>query len=261
LTAPRRPGLFDTGRIGQWPALHIDPRELDELILIHGNSGELRRAVLCPCVRVETRMANAACTACKGIGLLYPPELACPMIFLDRSRQIRTQRQGAGLLDDGTIQVTVPAGTIPAENDMLLPDGDVAVVQEVFHRDLQQVSNQTLADRLLLPDQQSRRLRPRRAALLYPSVTELEALAWRREDGEVFLGRPGIDYRLSDGAVEWLKGESPPVGGGFSVRYRAPAAYIIHGSAPLFRHEADRAVPWSVTAQRLDKIQRVSDLR
>lgn len=260
MSAPRRPGLFDNVSIGRWPPLHVNPRELDELIFLHGSSGELRRAMLCPCVRVETRQANAACQVCRGLGHVYPAELRCPMVFLDHSRSAQVKRQGPGALDDGTISITLPCGHVPGEGDMLLPDGEVSVVHEVFHRDLAQVSLQTLADRILLPDQQTRRLRPRPAALLYPTVTRLESVAWKRGE-QLILAKPGIDYRLVAGTIEWLDGESPEGGEGFTVRYLAPAAYIVRGQAPLFRHEANAAVPWQAQAKRLDKIQRDADLR
>lgn len=258
---PRFPGLFDNvSLVTSWPPLHINPREIEDLILIHGSSGELRRGQVCPCARLETGQANANCPVCHGIGHVYPVPKREPLVFLDHSRTTSAKHQGPGYLSDGTIAVTVPGRVIPAKYDLILPDDDVAVVHETFHRDVQQVARQTLADRAIV-DQRPIRLRPRAARLLYPTVTEIEALYWLQGD-RLAEARPGSDYRLAaDGLIEWLDGAGPGPGEGFTVRYRAPAAYLVHAAVPLFRHEADRGAPYSVQATRIDKVQRDADLR
>lgn len=251
---------MDRVSIGTWLPMHVSAKEIDDQILLHGNCGELRRAVRCPCARIDTNTANAACQTCRGVGWVYPETLREPMIFLDHSRSGNPKPQGPGMLSDGTISVTLPCGTTPAKGDLLLPTDDVVVVHEQFHRDVQQVSTRTLADRQVVHGQRSRRLRTRRAALLYPDVVSIDALFWKLGE-QLVQGVQGRDFRLVDGAIEWLAGESPAEGEGFSVRYQAPAAYIIHNSMPLFRHEAGNSMPWSVQAQRLDKVQIVADVR
>lgn len=252
-------GLFDGISIAAFPALHINPVEINDQILIHGNSGELRHSHICPCRRLETGLANAACPVCLGVGFVHPPELREPAIFLDHSRTASMRPNGPGLLVDGTVAITLPCGLQAAKGDLLLPDGETSIVQEMFHRSVQQVTNRMLVERRLMPDQRTLRLRPRACRLLYPTVTRIDSLYWVHGD-RLVPATQGVDYRLVDNAIEWIV-DGPPDGDGFSVRYQAPTAYQVHTAAPLYRSENNRQMPWSVTASRLDKLQIEADVR
>lgn len=269
MAGPRRPGWFDRASIGRWPAFHINPQEIEDEIFLHGSGGELRRAMLCPCRRIESQAANAACGVCNGVGFVYPDEMREWMIFLDHSRKTSNRREAAGMLTDGQIAVTVPisgADAPPAQFDLLLPDKEVSTIHEHFHRDVRTVSNRTLADRQMYLAGPSPAVRPRPAKLLYPKVILVEAVSWilgvlGSGSERLVMARQGSDFQVIDGTIEWLTDRGPPEAAGFSVRYQASAAYEVFSSAPLFRREADAAMPWAVDAMRLDKIQRKADLR
>lgn len=266
----RRPGIFERSSIGDFPPLHMNPQEFSDLVILHGSSGELRPGVLCPCMRVETKRPSAGCDVCRGTGWIYPKDRRCPMVFLDHSRSVRRQHNGPGYLSDGTIAVTFPCGVVPAKGDLLLPDGEIHVVHEIFHRDVNQVNNRLLEEshrkvrddalqRSRVPDWVRRPFQPTRNRLLYPEHHEIEALYWIRDD-DLVEARRGIEYRLDpDGTITWIH-DGPARGQGFTVRYRAPAAYIIHPEAPSFRHESDLAMPWSARGQALDRLQPDGDL-
>lgn len=262
--------------IAAFDPLHFNPVEFDELVLIHGNSGEWRRGQLCPCLRIETRRPNAGCEVCQGIGFVYPLEQRCSTCFLDHSRSTSAKADGPGYLADGTISFTLGLGLVPARGDLLLPDDDIHVVHEVFHRDTAQVTNHAALSRRLRDDEVERTEAPPNAVfrslaagparLLYPTVTELEAVHWLEPEpgrvGGLRLARAteGHDYVLTDGSIRWLADAGPNRGRGFTVRYRAPAAYIVHGTAPMFRHESGHTMPWNGQASRLDHLQRRADL-
>lgn len=255
----RLPSLFDGVSIAAFPALHINVDELRAQILIHGNSGELRHSHICPCRRLETGIASAACPACLGVGFVHPTELRGPAVFMDHSRTASYRPNGPGLLMDGTMAVTLLCCRAPSKGDVLLPDGEASTVQEMFHRNVQQVTSKVLAERRTMPDQRTLRLRARACRLLYPTVTQIDSLFWLHK-GQLVAACQGTDYRLTEGAIEWIA-DGPPDGEGFSVRYQAPAAYIVHTAVPLYRSEAGNRAPWSVTVQRLDKLQIEGDIR
>jgi len=256
----RVPGLFDGFSLAAFAPLHLNPDEINDFILIHGACGEYRKGFLCPCSRLETGLASAGCEVCHGVGYIHPEKDRHPLVFLDHSRQAQFRFRGVGSLADGTIAITFPSGIVPGRGDLILPDHEVVVVHEQFHRDVQQATLRTLADRRLVPEQDHGPFRPRPARLLYPSVTEVEALHWIHED-RLVEAHAGVDYRIRAGRIEWLPGVAPDVGEGFSVRYTAPAAYMVAGNMPNYRTEGGRALPWSVTAQQLAKVQRGADLR
>jgi hypothetical protein len=94
--------------------------------------------------------------------------------------------------------------------------------------------------------------------LLYPDVLEVEAVAWR-EDGRLVFGQKQ-DYRMRDNEVLWAPGRGPEAGSAVTFRYLAPAAYVVDGAAPVYRHEGDAVYPYKAVTNRLDKVQ-IRDLR
>ena len=75
----RTRGVFDRLNLADLPGMHLSAAEFDSLIVQHGNSGELRRCLNCPCVRIDTRTADVGCKFCHGLGWLYPEELREPL--------------------------------------------------------------------------------------------------------------------------------------------------------------------------------------
>ena len=64
--------LLIDGGIGSFATLHIDVEELNDLIETHGVGCEWRKAVRCPCARVETQRPRTGCPVCNGLGYTYP---------------------------------------------------------------------------------------------------------------------------------------------------------------------------------------------
>jgi hypothetical protein len=72
---------------------------------------------------------------------------------------------------------------------------------------------------------------------------------------------PTLDFSLGPrNEWRWVEGRGPAPGKGWTVRYRAPAAYMVDGAAPFFRQENNEDVPYRVTASRLDRMD-PDDLR
>jgi len=257
-------GILDGVNVGAFPGIHFNPEEYTSLILNHGSGAEYRRSVTCPCARIETRQAAMGCKFCRGLGLLYPEDLRGPTIVLDSSRSATNKWAAAGVLPSGTIQVSFPIGVIPAIGDMLLPDEEVHVVEETLWRDDRAVDgNVVRLDRARMVPGRDDPV-PQRAAverLLYPDTTEIERVTYIDEARDAMVAARPADYRVAaDGTFTWAAGRGPEPGKAYTVRYRAPAAYIVHSSAPVFRQEASTGMPYKATLGRLDRLS-ADDLR
>jgi hypothetical protein len=151
---------------------------------------------------------------------------------------------------------------IPAMGDMVLPCGDVHVVQETLFRDgSRRVTDSLLRDARRAPDHLPAPQRPRLERLLYPGVTCVEMVSYLNEAGDLVLATESQYALDSDSRWTWRDGFGPAPGAAWTVRYRAPAAYVVYTSAPMFRHEGGGSpMPYRVQAQRLDRAS-AEDLR
>lgn len=258
-TDPRSDGLFSNVNMTELaPPFHLSVREFNDMLLEHGSGAEWRKAVWCPCIRIDNRQASSACEDCRGKGVLYPEHLREPLIILDTSRTSTMRYAAAGLMADGQIEVTFPCGIIPGQHDMLLPDEDVHVVNQVLFREM----TRRLDDRDHLHDDRrafdgavKQQQIPRNERLLYPTDVCVEEVFWRDEAKTLHSGRVGTHYTLGpENEWIWTGSHGPPPGMSWSVRYRAPAAYLIQGSGPMLRREAGDNMPYRVSARRLDKV-------
>lgn len=244
------------------PPLHISPEEFTELLLQHGSSAELRRAIQCPCVRIETRSASIDCRSCHGVGWFYPEKLRDDILVLDTSRSATLKWAAAGMMAQGTVNLTFPCDYIPGVGDLVLPSNEFHVVTEA----LVQEGTRRVDDALLRPErgapgQRKQRQVSRKERLIYTGEVCIEAVYFFDKNREVQEAFPSLDFTLGpSNEWRWNEGKGPPPGHAWTVRYRAPACYMVDGSAPLFRRENDEAVPYRVTASRLDRID-PEDLR
>lgn len=262
-----RPSLLAGVNIAAFSSLHFNPLEIDAVIEEHGNWCEYRKGQLCPCARIETGQGNISCGVCRGLGWVYPAALRCRTKFLDSSRGGSSKMDPVGAIVSGQMQCTFRIGIVPARGDMILPECDEYVVHEQFHRAVQQVSRSEMRSRLP-PSGTDRALPVRAERLLYPDVFEMESVTWIGVDADgkdvIMYGKEGTHYRLTtrDGGlwVDWTPGLGPEQGKGYTVRYVAAAAYLVKGAVPAFRHEANVAMPYKSSLERLDKLQE-DDLR
>lgn len=244
------------------PPLHLSQREFNELLITHGSGAEYRRAIACPCVHIDSRQPATGCPACNGVGLFYPERFREPIIVLDTSRSSTAKWTSAGMIADGTITLTFPCGIIPGRGDLILPADEVHVVTETLYRNAtMRVTDGLLRPERSAPGQRKRPLRPRNERLIYPGDVCIEAVYYVAADRQVVEATPTLDFTLGPrNEWRWNDGRGPADGSGWTVRYRAPAAYMVGGSGPLFRQENNADVPYRVTASRLDRID-VDDLR
>jgi len=246
-------GFGDDVDISQFVSLDFNPSELDALIVRNGAPCEYRKAVPCPCVRIETRRGTIACKHCHGLGHLYPTQLRSRLTVLASSRSDRGESTQAGLITEGTAQVTFPTGYLPANGDVLVPDCEPQVVQESLIRAELQVDPHTLpAGPWTVPTTP----RPYVDRILYDEV-QIECLFWL--DGDTLCeGVEGLDYTLraleTATEVVWRDGRGPAAGTAYSVRYQARTAYMVRLEEGAFRGQADRVLPRRVTVKRLDKL-------
>lgn len=255
-------GVFDVVNAADLAGVQFSAAEFDSLIATHGNSGELRRSVSCPCRRIDTRMPDVSCDHCHGLGWIYPPTLREPMIWLDTQRSAQAKIEGAGDLVDGTAQFTFPSGVVPARGDMMIPDGEEHVVTEYLYRD----GTRRTPDALLRPYRSSAdQVKPaqvgRRERLLYPVPCCVEFVAYIRPSDRGLAQANPTEYQIdNDGRWTWRGEAGPEPGEAWTVRYRAPAVYVIGKALPRFRHQHDQRMPHMVTAKRLDIVSS-EDLR
>jgi hypothetical protein len=240
--------------INDFAHLHLDPHELSDLIETHGTGAELRRAVWCPCVRVETRAPRTGCPHCKGLRFTYPDKLRDDVVCLVQSRNPKRALVPAGELVTGIAVVTFPLGIVPGLGDMLLPEGEFHVVHESLWRAYQPIDNQTIRDRLRRTrDTEAPKIDPGPEILLYPKIACVEHLHWIDRETAKLCEGSAADYELQGATVVWREGRGPAAGDAYSIRYRAQAAYILNPGEPVTRAESGQGMPYRVEAQRLDK--------
>lgn len=260
-TSKHRRHLFDRFNVAELAGLGFSAAEFDRLIITEGNSGELRRAVLCPCVRIDTNTADVSCKSCRGLGRTYPEHLREPMCVLDVERNKTRKLIAAGHLVQGTVQITFPTGYVPGWGDMYLPDGEEHVVTEVlFLQGTVRVFDTQLRIHRVHPDQVKPALLPRQERLLYPTICCMEDVAYKDELGELVHANPHEYHVDNDGRWTWRSGFGPEPGKAWTVRYRAPAVYVVHTAEPIHRSAAGEPMPQRVTMQALQTIAH-EDLR
>jgi len=245
-------GITDLGGI------HIDPQELSELVVDHGQPAELRRAQLCPCIRPESQQARGNCGTCRGLGWFHPvgDKYREPVIALILSQQLQRDFRQAGHILTGTVQVTFPLGIVPGEADILLPEVEEHVISETLWRLDRPIRDRLVRARQTTSDQAAPKTAPFRERLIYPDVISVESIwYWDDETQSPVETFPGHDYldEFHDGEVRWHPGRGPDPGKAYTVRYRAPAAYMLEPGEPIFRSEHGAAFPYKVVGQRLDR--------
>jgi hypothetical protein len=250
----RTSGLFDQVNLADLGGIvHLRPEEYDRLIEAHGNSCEYRRAMLCPCRRIDAGTPALGCKHCRGLGYLYPPSMRMPMILLDVSRSGNLKLVAAGLVAQGQISLTFPRGFLPGRGDIVLPDGDLHLVQEQLWRG----GTRRVPREALREDREPGAVplvqRPRLERLLYPCEVQIEAVYYIAGEN-LHCARPSEYTLTDDNRWTWREGFGPEEGEAWSIRYRAPAAYMVENASPVFRHEADEGCPYRVEAKRLDRL-------
>lgn len=249
-----RPPALDVGFHGEdFPEVRFDPEEFEGLLEARGVGCLFRRSIRCPCQRIETRQARAGCPVCGGLGYAYPVELEEPIMALVLNRSPRRTQQAAGQEVVGTVTVTFPIGLLPSQGDMLLPDGEAHAVQQVLRRSVAQVDSNVVRERQTAPDQRAPVIRATTERLLYPDVIAIEQLYWLDEAGESLKsGKEGREYTREANVVMFRPGKGPAPGKAFTVRYRAPAAYVVAPGEPISR-TGETGFPYRCEAQRLDR--------
>ena len=256
---PRPPALETEFRGEDFPEVRFDPEEFEGLLNARGVGCVLRKAIRCPCLRVETGQPRAGCPVCGGVGFAYPLELEEPIVALVLNRSPRRSQMPVGQEVTGTCAITFPVGVIPSQGDMILPDNEEHAVQQVLRRSIAQVDPQVVRDRQTAPDQRAPVVAPTTERLLYPDVIRIEHLFWIDESGQLKRGEEGRDFTRRANIIEFRPERGPAPGKAFTVRYRAPAAYVVSPGEPVAR-TGEVGFPYRCDGQRLDRWG-VPDLR
>lgn len=247
-------GILEGVNVADLPTLRMTAAEFDLLIADQGSSGELRRSLPCPCARIDTKTPAGDCPRCHGTGRTYPKTLREPMMWLDQQRQATMKLAAVGAIPDGTIHLTFPSGYVPGFGDMVLPDDEAHVVVELLFRDsTRRVFDRDLSVYRDSTDQRKMPQTERLERLLYPVPCCIEFVGIEDEATRELVEVSPHDYTIDrDGRWTWHKGCGPESGKAWAVRYRAPAIYVVHTSAPRFREVGNQRMPHLVTAKRLD---------
>lgn len=255
LQSEHRLDALDLGFSGEeFPEVRFDLDEFQTMLDARGVGCLYRKGIRCPCVRIETGQARAGCPDCGGLGFAYPLELEEPIIALCQNRSPRRTMDPSGQKVAGTMVCTFPVGVVPAEGDMILPDEEEHTVQQVLRRQVAQVDPRTVRGRETHPSQDAPVLTPTTERLLYPDVRRVEAIYWRDDaaGGGLKLAKEGRDYVRELNVITWHQGRGPAAGKAFSVRYRAPAAYVLSPAEPVTR-TSEPGFPYRAEAKRLDR--------
>lgn len=250
-----------------FPTIHIEVEEIDDLICRHGVGCEVRHAIRCPCARIETTYASAGCSDCSGHGYIYPDDdlMRVAAIVLVTGRRARRGDQGAGqTVQQEGVQSLFPSDiTSLAQGDQVWPDGEYHTIHQVLHRASKQVSEAATRELQTAPEHVRPVVAVRIERLVYPVILGIDAVYFKDATlDKVVKAFEVTDYTLGPrNEFRWNEGRGPDPGQGYSVRYRAPAVYIIEYDTPRFRSEAGNQMPWAVTLSRLDRWSADRDLR
>lgn len=242
-----------------FPLLHVDPAELDDVILQHGIGAELRRSSICPCTRRETRGPRVDCPSCRGLGRFYPETHRESVVVLMTSRNPRKADEAAGVMFPGDAQATFPRGILPGRGDMLLPEGDYHVVDQLLYPPTLGAGSRTAARAAEagLTDVVPVTSTTPELTLLYPGFNAAGepdlcvdlVTYWNGE--RTVVATEGLEWSLVAGnQIRWLGSPTPEV---IAVRYKAPSAFVVEYDPAKFRAEAGVGYPFRCTVHRLDK--------
>ncbi len=242
--------------IGDFSEFHINPQELNDLVEMHGVGAELRQSVLCPCQRVETGMARGVCPHCKGLTWTYPEAQREPVMVLLSGRKPTIKNEASGWVREGSQSATWPLGYHPKRGDIVLPDCEEHIVDQIIHRASHQVSSKTLRDRETSFGMQSIPAKSQVDRILYDDA-RIESVYWISPYSggpkeKLVEAKEGRDFRMSGDRIIWLGDTGPRPGDGYSVRYSAPAAYVVLLTEPVFRSEGGVPFPYRSDVERLD---------
>lgn len=246
--------ILDVGGIGDFGRLGFDAVDIGMEIVANGVECDFWRAVPCPCVRVETRLPAADCGVCRGTGFAYPEELRSELTVLGSGRGKRWSPDPSGESSQGDERVTFPPGITVGRGDQLRPKGERHVVLETLFRGLQEVRPHELPRP---PHVAPRAPRPRREALLYPDPACVEMVAWIADGKLRTLTGSRVSLIREEGRgarIRFPAEGGPAPGSAYTVRYLAPAAYVVHLEGPAFRQHAETVLPESVSLKRLDRL-------
>lgn len=252
--------------------LPVNPERYNRLIERRGVYGELRRSIICPCVRVETGAPRTECPSCNGLGRFYPhtDDARLSVCALLTNRKPSGSDREPGHMVDVEARISFPVPLIPGRGDMFIPtpddqgngSGEVHIVDETFYSGARVDGAAAVAEiaaRDGLTDLTPVATQTRTYTLRYPAdvpgcALSIERLAWW-SGTEAVIGKDGIDYVLDGNTIRFFVGRGPSAGGDtVSVRYRAPAAYVVEHNPAFFRASAGRTLPFSAGVKRLDKV-------
>ena len=242
--------------------------QIQRFIETNGISVEWRRGVTCPCLRADTRRPRQECPHCKGLGHIYPEDRRLPTTVLMSSRQPNGKPWAVGDLVTGTVAFTfLSGGGIPHAGDLIFPqkDGEPTELHEVEQalvRAQNQVDTRNLTDRLTLASSALPKQTPMPERLRYQADIHIDWIGSEAREGassRIVRGEEGVDLDLVGNEIRWKPGRGPAAGTSYSIRYTAPAAYMIADST--HRAVADVTLPRSVKGIRLDQWDPARDYR
>jgi len=247
-----------TANIGDFAEFHINPEEINAIIEIHGVGAEFRRGVMCPCQRPESGMARSECSVCKGVGWTYPKARYEPAVVLLTSRRGNLRFDAGGTVVDGQASCTFPMGYTPRRGDVIMPECEIHLVDQILYRQQKQLTGSELRENATVFDQLPPAVVKQRDRLLYDDAVIVWVhyiQGYGTKDEKLVEAHQGVHYRLAPGGeIVWLDDAMAPLPGqSFTVSYEAPAAYIVLRGEPVLRMEGGQRIPWRTDVERLDK--------
>lgn len=253
-------GILETFfNVTDFPALELSVEELDDLIVQRGVGALYSKGFRCPCLRPETLQPRAGCDFCKGLGWAYPADQEEPVvaaIFNRQARKLTAQAQGDIASDSAVI--LLPSEFHAAEGDRIRPDGQLHTVQQLIRRQIQAIHPATVNQASSFVGEAYPVSPPVEDPLLYPDVEKrnIEAILYRvMIDGEWKLRQAGVgSWDLIRGRIFWRSGDGPVAGEIYTVRYRAPAVYVLFPFEEAARGEGGVFLPVRYEGKRLDRL-------
>lgn len=237
---------------------HFSFTELKNFIRAHGVSADIKRAILCPCIKEDTGQPSINCGVCRSSGWAYlqgDTEKTAPCgkplkVIMGGRQNLKKFNRIGGYSQTGRTNA-VFFNYMPASGDLVSPKVDIEIINDEFHKRGHLYSNGKTSEFLLME-----------------KVIIVEGIFTVSIDKTSIVEYiQGTDFLMNGRKIEWIGGaNSPALGESYAVRYQAVPQYVVMEASPSFhvehdddepqriKEDIDKPIVYDVELTRLDKV-------
>lgn len=220
----------------------LDKKDFNDEIEAHGVDVNLRKGILCPCVKEETGQPDASCNLCDGWA--YTWDAGSVVRAFGPNRRINRNYEEPGSIDLADAYFTFLSDVFVSHGDRFTVPVENIVYSEIFTKG--KINALTG-----LTKEKSR----------FTTINAVERAVWSERSPATGIPYTYVLHELSYGTdftiingntVSWIT-NAPPNGARYSIRYRTHSEYLAW--APRGRAEGAVNFPYVYLCKRIDFIK------